>query len=56
MLERLNPSLAMNNLRLMASTPMFTALGKKDDRYVLVPSKAACDIMKELANKFDPFN
>jgi hypothetical protein len=40
----------------MLSKPMFRAYEKKDNKYYIIPTKYACDELKNFMNKFDPFN
>jgi hypothetical protein len=34
---------------------MFEAYKKDGEKYLIKPTKYACDKMKEISNKFDPF-
>ncbi len=48
-LKNLNPSKIL-------SQPLLKAYKKQGNRYYLIPTKYACDTLKELSNVFDPFN
>lgn len=44
-----------NDMKTYWEKPFFTAYKKVDDTYYLIPTKYACDSMKQLQNIFDPF-
>ena len=56
MLKNLNPQNILSDWRKILSKPMFKAYKKIGNKYYLIPTKYACDSMKELSGKFDPFN
>lgn len=55
-LNSLTPAKIISEGKSILSKPMFEAYGKVDNKFLLKPTKYACDKMKELSNKFDPFN
>ena len=55
-LNSLTPNKIINGGKELFSEPMFEAYAKDGDKYLLKPTKHACDTAKELADKFDPFN
>ncbi len=55
-LNSITPAKIISNWKNILSKPMFEAYKKDWDKYLLKPTKYACDTAKELANKFDPFN
>ena len=55
-LESFAPEKIIADGRTYFSKPMFTAYKKEENKYYLVPSKYACDTMKEVMNKFDPIH
>lgn len=54
-LKSINPNNIVSNWREVFWEAMFEAYKKDWDKYLLKPTKYACDKFKELANKFDPF-
>lgn len=55
-MKSFSPSNLISDWRDIVWEPMFKAYKKLWNRYYIMPTKYACDSMKELANKFDPFN
>ncbi|QFR38656.1 hypothetical protein A9Q91_00280 [Candidatus Gracilibacteria bacterium 28_42_T64] len=55
-LRSLAPHKVLADGKEILSQPMFQAYKKDGDKYYLTPTRYACDSLKELANKFDPFN
>jgi hypothetical protein len=51
-----NPDLLFNDAHDLFSKPMFTAYKKENDVFHIIPTKYACDSLKVIANKFDPFS
>lgn len=49
-------SISWDNLRAMFSKSMFSPYKKDWSKYYIIPTKYACDKIKELSNAFDPFN
>lgn len=45
-----------NDIKKYLNKPMLEAYKKSWNKYYVKPSKYACDTLKELSNKFDPFN
>lgn len=56
MLQNLNPANIERDLKWVLEKPLFEAYQKKWDKYYIKPTKYACDKLKEISNKFDPFN
>ncbi len=54
-LKNLNPNNILKDGKVALSKPMFKPYKKEGDRYYLIPTKYACDTMKELLQRFDPF-
>jgi hypothetical protein len=55
-LKSFSPDLLFNDAQELFSKPMFTAYKKEGDVFHIIPTKYACDSLKVLANKFDPFS
>ncbi len=55
-IKSLSPKNLLSQWEVILSEPMFRAYKKQGDRYYVIPTKYACDTIKQLANKFDPFN
>ncbi|MDD2907857.1 MAG: hypothetical protein PHH98_04400 [Candidatus Gracilibacteria bacterium] len=55
-LKSLNYTNIESDLKTTLNKPLFEAYNKIGDKYYLRPTKFACDKMKEISNKFDPFN
>ena len=51
-----DPQVMIQELNTMKTTPMMTPYWKDWDKVILMPSKEACDMIKELMSVFDPFN
>lgn len=56
MLQSFHPDNFFNDAEKLFLKPMFTAYEKKWDVYSIIPTKYACDSLKVLTNKFDPFS
>ncbi|MDD3646686.1 MAG: hypothetical protein PHH06_04760 [Candidatus Gracilibacteria bacterium] len=54
-LKSINPNNIASNGRDIFGEAIFEAYKKQGDKYLLKPTKYACDKFKELANRFDPF-
>lgn len=55
-IQSLDPDTFFSDAEQLFSQSMFTAYKKEAEVYSLIPTKYACDIMKDLMNKFDPFS
>jgi hypothetical protein len=55
-LKNLNPSKIMADSKRILEKPMFRAYKKEGYKYFLVPTKYACNKLKELSARFDPWN
>ncbi len=55
-LETIDHKTIFKDLKQDFSKPLFKAYKKSWNRYYVVPTKYACDKVKEFANKFDPIN
>lgn len=55
LLNSLNINKIISDWKDILSKPMFEAYKKDGEKYLIKPTKYACDKMKELSNKFDPF-
>ena len=56
LLRSLTPENILSDWKVILSEPMFKAYKKDWEKYLLVPTRHACNTMKDLANTFDPFN
>lgn len=56
MLKNLNPANVKSDLNWLLEKPLFEAYKKEWDKYYIRPTKYSCDKLKEIWNKFDPFN
>jgi len=56
MLKKLNPANIKSDLNWLLEKPLFEAYKKEWDKYYIRPTKYSCDKLKEIWNKFDPFN
>lgn len=56
MIKSIHPDKFFSDAKVLFAKPMFTAYKKTWDKYSIIPTKYACDSLKVLANKFDPFN
>ena len=56
LLKNLNPKKIFNERKVILSKPMFRAYKKEWEKYLLVPTKHACDIMKNLSSSLESFN
>jgi hypothetical protein len=56
MVKSIHPDNLFNDAKVLFAKPMFTAYKKQWETYSIIPTKYACDTLKVLANKFDPFN
>lgn len=56
MISEFNPEKIIWDWKTTLSKPMFEPYKKDWDKYYLIPTKYACDKVKEFMNKFDPFN
>lgn len=54
-LKNLNPSNIISNWKETLSKAMFEAYKKDSDKYLLKPTRYACDKLKEIKEVFDPF-
>ncbi len=54
-LKGLNPNNILRDWKVALSKPMLKPYKKEGNRYYLMPTKYACDKMKELTYRFDPF-
>ena len=54
-LRSFDPSAIVSEMRTMMSEPLFQVDEKIWDTYILVPTKFACDSVKKLGWRFDPF-
>lgn len=55
-LKSLSPNRILADGKNILSKPMLKPYKKEDGKYYLIPTKYACDRVKEFMNKFDPFN
>jgi hypothetical protein len=55
-LKSFNPDLLFKDAQDLFAKPMFTAYKKEGEVFHIIPTKYACDSLKVLANKFDPFS
>lgn len=55
-IKTFNPDVLFNDAQQLFSKPMFTAYKKEGEKFHIIPTKYACDSLKVLANKFDPFS
>ncbi len=55
-LNNLNVDNIKNDIDKYLSKPMLEAYKKEWNKYYIKPTKYACDTIKEVSNKFDPFN
>lgn len=56
LLKSISPQNILSQWNEVLSKPMFRSYKKIGSKYYIVPTKYACDTMKELSNKFDPFH
>jgi len=56
LLNSLTPNRIIADGKSILSKPMLEAYKKEGDRYLLKPTKYACDTAKQLANRFDLFH
>jgi uncharacterized coiled-coil protein SlyX len=56
LLKSFNSSEIIKDLKETLEKPLFKAYKKEWNRYYLVPTKYACNKVKEISVKFDPFN
>ena len=55
-LNSITPNKIISEGKTLFSQAMFEAYKKDGDKYLLKPTKYACDTFKKLGNTFDPFN
>jgi len=55
-LKNINPNKILSDGKTILSRPMFQAYKKVDNKFYLIPTKYACDRVKEFLNTFDPFH
>ena len=55
-LQSFSPANILAEWDIIMSESFFRGYKKINNRYYMVPTKYACDILKEYVNKFDPFN
>ena len=56
-LKSLTPNKIISDWKKLLSKPLFKPYKKEwKNKYYLIPTKYACDEIKKLANRFDPFN
>lgn len=55
-LKSFSPAKIFSDAHKLMEKPLFTAYKKQGERYYIIPTKQACDVMKKAMNTFDPFH